>query len=161
MLADNPGAVPELSDTVATPDGIDFAYQVAAAKLSSQLDTIDKLDAKLGVLIGALVTLASLYAATAKSGIAALILLIPAVTSAFGYASRSWANPPNPVRLAEYANLGKQRMQEEALASILAAYPVNEKELSSKSVWFNVSLILAIVAVAGLILLTVLLPKTG
>ena len=49
MLADNPGAMPELSDTVATPDGIDFAYQVAAAKLSSQLDTIDKLDAKLGV----------------------------------------------------------------------------------------------------------------
>ena len=49
MLADNPRAMPELSDTVATPDGIDFAYQVAAAKLSSQLDTIDKLDAKLGV----------------------------------------------------------------------------------------------------------------
>ncbi len=161
MLADNPDAMPELSNTVATPEGIDFAYQVAAAKLSSQLDTIDKLDAKLGVLIGALVTLASLYTATAKSGIAALILLIPAVTSAVGYASRSWANPPNPVRLAAYANLGKQRMQEEALASILAAYPLNDGELSSKSVWFNVSLILAIVAVAGLILLTVLLPKTG
>ena len=151
----------QLSNTAATPDGIDFAYQVAAAKLASQLDTIDKLDAKLGVLIGALVTLASLYTATAKTGIAALILLIPAVTSAFGYASRSWANPPNPVRLAEYANLGKQRMQEEALASILAAYPVNDEELSKKSTLFNVSLILAILAVASLIVLTVLIPKAG
>lgn len=33
--------------------------------------------------------------------------------------------------------------------------------LSNKSVWFNASLILAIVAVAELIILTVLLPKTG
>lgn len=89
--------MPELSDNAATPDGIDFAYQVAAAKLASQLDTIDKLDAKLGVLIVALVTLASLYTATAKSAIAALILAIPSVTAAFGYASRSWANPPDPV----------------------------------------------------------------
>lgn len=153
--------MPESSATAATPDGIDFAYQVAASKLASQLDTIDKLDAKLGVLIGALVTLASLYTATAKTGIAALILLIPAITSAFGYASRSWANPPNPVRLADYANLGKQRMEEEALAAILAAYPVNDTELRKKSRWFNLSLILAILAVAGLIVLTVLLPKTG
>jgi hypothetical protein len=52
-------------------------------------------------------------------------------------------------------------MQEEALASILAAYPVNDKELSKKSTLFNVSLILAILAVAGLIVLTVLIPKAG
>jgi hypothetical protein len=153
--------MPDLRDTVATPDGIDFAYQVAAEKLSSQLDVIDKLDAKLGVLIGALVTLASLYTATAKSAIAALILLIPAATSAVGYASRGWANPPNPIRLSEYANLGKQRMQEEALAAILAAYPANDIELEKKARLFNVSLILAIVAVVGLIILTALLPKTA
>jgi hypothetical protein len=42
--------MPELSDTVATPDGIDFAYQLAAEKLSSQLDIIDRLDAKVGAL---------------------------------------------------------------------------------------------------------------
>lgn len=41
------------------------ADQVAAARLSSQLDAIDKVDANLGVLIGALVTLASLYTASA------------------------------------------------------------------------------------------------
>jgi hypothetical protein len=35
---------------------------------------------KLGVLIGALVTLASLYTATAKSAITALMLLIPAAS---------------------------------------------------------------------------------
>jgi hypothetical protein len=90
MLADNPGAMPDLSDTVATPDGIDFAYQVAAAKLSSQLDTIDKLDAKLGVLIGALVTLASLYAATANSGTAAYRMAVVGVQR-------------NPVLSAHYA----------------------------------------------------------
>jgi len=39
-----------VSDTVATPDGFDFAYHVAAETLSSQLDTIDKLDARWGVL---------------------------------------------------------------------------------------------------------------
>jgi hypothetical protein len=153
--------MPELSDSVATADGIDFAYQVSAEKLASQLETIDKVDAKLGVLIAALVTLASLYTATAKSGIAALILLIPAATSGIGYASRNWANPPNPVRLSEYANLGKQRMQEEALAAILEAYPVNDAELTKKALLFNLSLILAILAVIGLILLTVLLPKMG
>ncbi|MFZ0180276.1 MAG: hypothetical protein WAL84_10470 [Candidatus Dormiibacterota bacterium] len=47
--------MPELSDAMATSDGIDSACQVAAVKLSSQLDAIDKLDAKLSVLIGALV----------------------------------------------------------------------------------------------------------
>jgi hypothetical protein len=77
--------MPELSDTVATPDGIDFAYQLAAEKLSSQLDIIDRLDAKVGALIGALVTAASRYTATAKSAIAC----------------RGWANPPNPIRLSD------------------------------------------------------------
>ena len=52
-------------------------------------------------------------------------------------------------------------MQEEALAAILAAYPANDIELEKKARLFNVSLILAIVAVLGLILLTVLLPKTA
>jgi hypothetical protein len=59
--------MPEWIDTVATPDGIDFAFQVAAAKLSSQLDTIDKLDSKLDVLIGALVTLAALSRSSLRS----------------------------------------------------------------------------------------------
>jgi hypothetical protein len=65
------------------------------------------------------------------------------------------------IRLAESAYLGKQRIQDVALMAILAAYPVNDKELIKKSGWFNVSLILALLAVAGLIFLPVLLPKTG
>src|ERR1700676_150873 len=48
-LADNAAAMPELSDAVAAPDGICFACQVAVEKLSSQLDAIDRLDAKLRV----------------------------------------------------------------------------------------------------------------
>jgi len=115
----------------------------------------------MGIPIGALVTLVSLYTATAKSVLAALILLVPAVTSAVGYASRGWTNPPNPIRLAEYANLGKQRMQEEALAAILAGYPSNDTELEKKARLFNVSLILAVVAVVGLNILTAVLPKTA
>jgi hypothetical protein len=82
------------------------SYQVSAEKLASQLETLHKVDAKLGVLIGALVTLASLYTATVKTGIAALILLVPAATSGIGYASRNWANPPNPIRPSEEAALG-------------------------------------------------------
>jgi hypothetical protein len=37
-----------------------------------------------------------------------------AVTSAFGYASRSWANPPDRFGWPSYANLGKQRMRQAA-----------------------------------------------
>lgn len=43
--------MPEVSDAVATPDRIDFTYKVAAGKLASELDTVDTLDAELGVLV--------------------------------------------------------------------------------------------------------------
>jgi hypothetical protein len=60
--------MPGLNGAAVTAAGIDFAYQVAGEKLASQLNTIDKVDAKLGVLIGALVTLATFYIATAHGG---------------------------------------------------------------------------------------------
>jgi hypothetical protein len=99
----------DLSDTVATPDG--SILRIKWSRLSSLHScTRLQLDAELGVLVGAVVTLASLYTATAKSGIKASSCWSPAVTSAFGYASQSWATLRIPVRLAEYVSLGKQRM---------------------------------------------------
>jgi hypothetical protein len=141
-------------------DSIDFAYQVAVEKLASQLDTGDKVDAKLGVVIGAVVALAALYGATTKTAIAALVLLAPAAAAAKGYSSRDWANPPDPARLAQYANLGKQEMQEQALAVILKALQTNDDAVRDKARWFNISLWVSLIAVVALILLTVFLPKT-
>src|SRR5665213_999691 len=115
--------------SIPTAEAIDFAYGVAADKLASQLDTGDKLDSKLGVVIGALVALAALYTSTTNGGFAALVLLVPATASTIGYSSRGWANPPNPIRLTQYANLGKQPMQEQALAVILQALPRNDDAL--------------------------------
>jgi hypothetical protein len=142
-------------------DAIDFAYQVASDKLAFKLATIDTIDAKLGVVIGTLVALAALYASTSKTALAALVLLVPAAAAALGYASRNWANPPNPIRLTAYVNRGKQRMQEEALAVILKALSTNDRELKKKTSWFNRSLWLSLVAVVVLILLTALLPKSS
>lgn len=144
-----------------TPDAsaIDFAYEVAAEKLAAQLDLIDKLDAKLGVVIGAVVAVAAVYASTSKDALAALVLLVPAAASAIGYGSRNWANPPNPIKLTTYANLGKQEMQEQALAVILQALPDNDEELRKKAAWFNRSLWLSLAALLVLIVLTAVLPK--
>jgi hypothetical protein len=155
----DPSSMTAVAPAGVSPDSIDFAYQVAADKLAAQLDTGDKIDSKLGVVIGAVVAIAALYATTAKTSIAALVLLVPAAAAARGYSSRDWANPPNPAGLAKYANLGKQKMQEQSLSIILAALARNDDAVKAKAGWFNWSLWLSLAAVVALILLTALLPK--
>jgi hypothetical protein len=143
-----------------TPDGIDFAYQVASEKLAVQLDTIDKVDSKLGVVIGALVALAVLYSSTARHALAALVLLAPVIAAGLGYGSRQWTNAPNPHVLTTFANLGKQRMQEEALAVILLALKNNRSAAQRKAMFLNVSLGLSFLAVVALIVMTAIIPNS-
>ena len=84
-----------------TVDAIDFAFSVAADKLSAQLATADQVDTKLGVVIAALASIAALYSATAAVKVAGLLFLVPAVIAFVGFRAREWQNPPDPRSLSE------------------------------------------------------------
>lgn len=149
-------------DQVASGDqlaeGIDFAFVVATDKLSSQLSTADQVDTKLGVLIAALASVTALYSATAAVKVVGFLFLVPAVIAFIGYRAREWQNPPDPTTLTKYANLGKQAMQEQALAVILEAYSVNRAQLAFKAGLFNLSMWATLGAVVVVLILSLVLP---
>ncbi len=154
-----------MASTSSGPDvertsAIDFAFAVATNKLSEQLSTADQVDAKLGVVIAALASVAALYSATAPDKVAALLFLILAAIAFIGYRAREWQNPPRPDALTDkYLALGKVEMQRQSIAVILEAYETNRGQLSRKATIFNWSLVATLVSVSLVLLISLALPS--
>lgn len=142
----------------ATADAVDLAYSNAVEKLSSQLGTINTLDAKLGATLGALAALASLYSASTHALYGGLILLAPGIIALIGYLARDYDDPPAPLGFAQTIPAGKTDMQQQAISAIVEAYYLNSLKLRTKAIALNVSLISAPVAILAVLLLSHFFP---
>lgn len=130
------------------PTAIDLVYDVARTKLAEQLASIEQLDNKAGVLMGALVAATGVFLATghlvvwARATFAS-ILVLSIVIALVAFIVRRYEDAPDPDSFVGYAMLEPAEAKTLTLRDVLSAWRINERKLVLKGRLINLSLILA------------------
>jgi len=115
-----------------------LAYDVASQKLAAQLDQIDKLDAKAGVVVGALAAGIGLFLVAGFSVVArALIgpgLAVAIVLAGQAFLVGKYRDAPEAETFATYAGYSPERMKQIFLPNLLEALRQNALKLSRKGI---------------------------
>ena len=129
-----PGAA-ELQDSQ-----YEFAFGIVSDKLKAQLDRIEKVDTKLGAIVGAAAALIALWHPDVRAVASALVgiaFLVPIVLSGIGLATRTWSDPPNPASVVNsYRDYYAQTLHM-AMLRIVRDYAANQKRLLKKAKMLN------------------------
>ena len=153
-MSANPGPAPHI--TVPAPPGISTAYELAGQKLAAQLDQIDKLDTKAGVVVGALGAGIGLFLVAGFSPLARIVIGI-GLGFAIVLASRAflvgkYLDAPNAAVFAQFASYEPDGMKEIFLPNVLEAISENALKVSRKGNYLNGALgITTMVAIVLLI----------
>jgi hypothetical protein len=136
--------------------GVEFAYDTAMEKQSTQRQGLDQLDVKLGVIAVALSTAAAtaIAAGGAAATAAGFLLLIPIYLAGRGFLVRRYRNDPNPITLARYAGDEPSFMKEIALPDALKGFRINQGHIAEKARFLNWSIVSA-----GLVLVLALASR--
>jgi hypothetical protein len=136
----------------AVPPGIELIYQVAEEKLAAQLASIDQLDTKAGVLIGALgagiaafVTFGH-FTHPQKIVIAGL-LLVSMLLATRAFVVQRYADAPDPKSLYTYGSLEPNEIKTLILPDLVGSEALNDPKLVLKGRLLNASVIIAGIAI--------------
>lgn len=125
--------------------GVGFAYDTAVEKQTAQIQSLDQIDVKLGVMAVALSTAAG--AAVAAGGRAATaigaMLAVPIFLAGRGFLVRRYRNDPNPLELVRFAGDEESFMKELALPDVLRGFGINQAHIQEKARFLNWSIISA------------------
>ena len=136
--------------------GVGFAYDTAVEKQLAQIQNLDQIDVKLGVMAVALSTAAG--AAVAGGGRpgtgTGFMLAIPIYLAARGFLVRRYRNDPNPLEVAHFAGDEVSFIKEVALPDVLRGFAINQAHIQEKARFLNWS-----ICTAGLVLLLALLGR--
>lgn len=144
------------TDAIQIPDGAGVAFEVAAARLKSQLRDIADLDSKTGVGIAALGVVVAAFV-TQKlpptlEAVFSVWLLIGLIQGLRAFIAGRYEVAPEPRVLAErYAGQKPDELKWTALPAILDAIDANQPKLFRKGLRLN-QLMLTIALVVGLAL---------
>ncbi|HSO93880.1 MAG TPA: hypothetical protein VLS53_05350 [Candidatus Dormibacteraeota bacterium] len=147
---------PEPHITIPTPPGIGAAYDLAAQKLAAQLDQIDKLDTKAGVVVGALSAGIGLFLVAAFNPVPRIVvgvgLGLAIVLAARAFLVGKYKDAPAAASFAQFAAYEPDGMKEIFLPNVLEAISENAVKVSRKGNFLNGSLgVTTLVAVLLLI----------
>jgi len=150
--------VPSPRITVPSPPGIGTAYDLAAQKLAAQLDQIDKLDTKAGVVVGALSAGVGLFLVAAFNPIPRIVvgvgLGLAIVLAARAFLVGKYRDAPSAASFARCAADEPDGMKEVFLPNILEAISENADKVSRKGNFLKGSL-----AVTSLVAILLLIGK--
>lgn len=125
--------------------GIGFVYDTAVEKQAQQIQSLDQIDVKLGVMAVALSTAAG--AALAAGGHPAtavgVMLGVPIYLAGRGFLVRRYRNDPNPLELVRFAGDEESFMKEVALPDVLRGVGINQAHIQEKARFLNWSIISA------------------
>lgn len=140
------------------PTAIDLVYDVAGTKLTQQLASIEQLDNKAGVLMGALVAVTGVFLATghvvfwARATFASILVLSIGIALA-AFVVRRYEDAPDPESFVGYAMLEPAEIKTLTLRDLIRAWQINERKLVLKGRLLNLSILLAglgvVVAIIG------------
>jgi len=152
LLYGPPRRVPPPPGTIARPDlvptAIDLVYDVARTKLTEQLASIEQLDTKAGVLVGALVAATGVFLATghlvlwARVTFASILVLSIAI-ALIAFVVRQYEDAPDPETFVGYAMLEGAEAKTLTLRDVLRAWRLNERKVVLKGRLINFSLMVA------------------
>jgi len=151
----------------ATLQTLQIIYEVIRNQLESQLQLVDSLDNKGGIIIGfnaIIITLAFSIYSSASSWLfvlGLLYLLISIYYSFLAYKAEKFRRDPEPRKLREKYSLTQfDQVLQKIIDNSIGAYEENRNKLKEKSQYINRSLIITFI---GIILLTLslLLGKRG
>jgi hypothetical protein len=147
-----PATVPEAIVRPAIPGGIDFVYQVAEDKLTSQLASINELDTKAGVLVGALGAAIGVFISFghfthSQEIVIAAVLLLATACAARAFLVGDYQDAPNPTRVTALAQLQPDEIKVLTLQDLLDAKNDNDPKLFRKGRLINASIAIAAIAI--------------
>ena len=145
-------SIPKLPNT--TPDGLEVAYQRVDASLSRQLDNVDQLDTKSGVLIGAVgAALAFLVAnTTLQAGgrfwvISWLVLAL--VFACIEFVGQRYSAGLRPEVIQELSTLEEDQLKLLWMISAVEAYKRNQIIMQAKFRSLNIAIWCIVAALVG------------
>jgi hypothetical protein len=130
------------------PAAIDLVYEVARTKLSEQLTSIEQLDTKAGVLVGALVAATGVFLATGHlpswaRAFFAIFLILSIMLALVAFVVRKYEDAPNPATFVAYAGLEPGEAKVLTLSDVVVAWQLNERKVVLKGKLINWSLVVA------------------
>lgn len=124
-----------------TPPGVPLAWDVSIAILEVELQVIDQLDTKAGVVIGALVVAGGLLLNSTVRGFAQVLvgvaLILALVFATLSFLVRKYEDAPDPARFASAALYEPDYMKEAFLGNVLEAVAVNRERGARKGLYLN------------------------
>lgn len=123
----------------ATAPGVEFVYETFIAKIASQIQSLEQMDVKLGVVTAILGSAAagSLAAQTQGATAIALLLLAPITIAVLGLRVRKIRNDPDPLLMVNYAGDEPGFVKQLTIPSLMKAFTVNQADLQSKAWHLN------------------------
>lgn len=133
----------------ASAPGVPFAYDITREEIAKQEATIREINSRLGFLLAAALTFASVYFKEPPENaweqiMFGVVLIAMLILILLGYVPRNYLRAPNPVRVTELANNRPGRIKELALGTMLQACEVNRLVIKKKTQYYSYALRLGV-----------------
>lgn len=145
-----------------------FMYQVLSGRLASQIDRVDKIDAKIGAVAAAIIAAIGFSFPDAHSGldrILAASLALPLLLILIAFGAFSWDDAPQPEAFRKKYPEKPSKTLEAVMSYMVTAYGKNRNKLVWKARLTNASLILIAILVVVIAVAKIVEPqpqkKTG
>lgn len=121
----------------ASVPGVPFAYDLTRDEIIRQEASIREVNSRLGFLLAASLTFATFFFKDVTNPILQLVgslaLIVVLILLLFGYVPRAYLRAPNPVAIVEDAGNRPGRMKENALATMIEAFNLNNEVIATKN----------------------------
>lgn len=149
--ASPPGNVPPVSIPGSfTISGIDFAWTSCARFVDAQLDSIERLDIKLGIVIAGLVSAAGIFFDRAHGVFAAalgLIALCALLFALLGFLLGHYQNSPDPRAVVDSINADARATKAQLLDGFIESFDSNQIIIYKKGRYLHWAALLIFAAV--------------
>jgi hypothetical protein len=123
------------------PPGIDLAFDLGREQIATQLDAIDGLDVKAGVLVTAVSVAAGAFLVSSIHIVPKILitfaLILATVDGARAFLVRDYQDAPNIERLVSAANYDERYIKEVFLPNVLLAIRDNSRVSGVKTLYLN------------------------
>jgi len=148
-----PPATPMQPRGAYTPSGIDFAWTTCARFVDSQLQSIERLDVKLGIVIAGLVSAAGVFFDRAHGSLAAVlgcVSLFALLFAVLGFLQGHYRDSPDPRDAADSVNTDARITKARLLDGFTTTIGGNQLVIYRKGLYlhFAAILIFAVVVIA-------------